>query len=82
MGGTKKGGLQAYKHNVAADSIYVDGKLVKIKPGEFYKFIGAMGGATDNGKAHLKGFGTNRKLASQMGIKGGSVSGYHRKTYV
>lgn len=47
----------------------------KLKHGDdFYKRIGAQGGSSDQGFAHLKGFGGNRELARAAGAKGGRIS--------
>lgn len=40
----------------------------KLKFGkEFYREIGRIGGRTKSNAIHLRGFGTNRELAVQMG---------------
>ena len=61
MPGTKSGGRAAAKTN----------KLVYGK--DFYKRIGALGGAKRTPETKLKGFGTNRHLASVAGAKGGRI---------
>lgn len=58
MPGTQLGGFKARDKNLAKDS-------------NFYRRIGATGGAKRN---PLKGFGANRELASIAGTKGGRIS--------
>ncbi len=59
MGGNIRGGKLAAKTN-------------KSKYGsDFYNTIGRLGGSVKNPN---KGFGSNRKLASEAGRKGGAIS--------
>lgn len=41
---------------------------------DFYKIIGAKGGRKGAADGTIKGFATNRKLASEAGRKGGTIS--------
>lgn len=62
MSGNKVGGMKTRDINLAKDL-------------NFYKKIGALGGSRKGDQLDKpKGFGANRKLASQVGRIGGSIS--------
>lgn len=67
MPGTSDGGKQAAETNRM------------LYGADFYQRIGAMGGVWMNPK---KGFGSNKKLASIAGKKGGRVTGDKYKTRI
>lgn len=53
----------------------VAGQTMKQLYGEdYFARIGKIGGSTKGNASHLKGFGTNRKLASEVGRIGGRKS--------
>lgn len=61
MSGTRAGGLKVREKNLAKDP-------------DFYKRIGSIGGQNGRGPNYTGGFAGNRKLASEAGRKGGSIS--------
>lgn len=70
MAGTKEGGINAAQTNKQKTSVMINGEKVEIKPGEFYKVLGAVGGK----KGKTGGFFANRELARIAGAKGGRIS--------
>lgn len=70
MAGTKEGAKKAAKTNLSRTEITIDGKTIKIAPGEFYAVAGSIGGK----KSTTGGFYANRELAKEAGALGGKNS--------
>lgn len=70
MSGTSEGGKLAAKSNLQRTEMTIDGKTIKIKPGEFYSIAGALGGKSST----TGGFYANPELAKTAGAEGGRRS--------
>lgn len=69
MAGTPDGGIKARDKNYTKQEIMVAGEAQQIKPGDFYKRIGSIGG-----KLGKTGGFYDRELASRAGAIGGRRS--------
>ena len=70
MAGTPEGGKLAAKTNLNRTEMTIEGKTIKINPGEFYSIAGKLGGKAST----TGGFYANNELARKAGALGGKNS--------